>query len=372
MPSNRAIWLPSKRADFEIKSAPYTAPGENEIVVRNKAVAMNAIDWLTQSMGDIFFPWTKYPFIVGSDVAGEVVEVGTAVSRFKKGDRVLGHAVAADKKRNRAAEGAFQEYTVLLAHMASPIPDDMAYENAVVLPLTLSTAACGLFEKDQLALRHPSASPKPTSETLVVWGGSTSLGSNAIQLAVAAGYDVITTASPKNFGYVKKLGASQAFDYRSATAVRDIIRAIGDRTNAGAMAIGAGSIDACLAIVHACKGKKFVSVASTPVSFENAPRGSRRLPWLIPTMARVVGGTMSMMIKARLRGIRTKFIFGTSLFDNEVGPMIYRDFLPSALAEGRYVAAPEPLVFGRGLDKVPGALEANKKGVSAKKLVVAL
>ena len=142
-------------------------------MVKNRAVAINPLDWLTQSMGDIFFPWITYPFIAGSDVAGEVVEVGTAVSRFRVGDRVLGHAVGADKKRNSSAEGAFQDYTVLLAHMASPIPDSMAYENAAVLPLTLSTAACGLFQKDQLALQHPSAHPEPTGKTLIVWGGST-------------------------------------------------------------------------------------------------------------------------------------------------------------------------------------------------------
>jgi NADPH:quinone reductase-like Zn-dependent oxidoreductase len=45
--------------------------------------------------------------------------------------------------------------------------------------------------------------PKPTGKTLLVWGGSTSVGSNAIQLGVAAGYEVVTTASPKNFDYVR-------------------------------------------------------------------------------------------------------------------------------------------------------------------------
>ena len=372
LPSNNAVWLPAKRAELEIKPAPYTSPRENEIVVKNRAVAINAIDWLTQSMGDIFFPWTKYPFIVGSDVAGEVVEVGTAVSRFKVGDRVLGHAVGADKKRNSSAEGAFQEYTVLLAHMASPIPDAMAYENAAVLPLTLSTAACGLFQKDQLALRHPSAHPEPTGKTLLVWGGSTSLGSNAIQLAVAAGYEVIATASPKNFDYVKGLGATQVFDYKSRTVVKDIIKAFNGRMIAGALAVGVGSTRPCLDIVHACKGDKFVSIATAPVSFDKAPKGRRRTLWLVPTMARMIASTAAMTIKSRARGVRTKFIFGTTLFDNEVGPMIYADFLPSALADGRYVAAPDPLVVGRGLDQIPAALEAQKKGVSAKKLVVTL
>jgi len=100
--------------------------------------------------------------------------------------------------------------------------------------------------------------------------------------------------------------------------------------------------------------------------------GRSRTLWLVPTMARMVASTAAMTIKAKTRGIRTKFIFGTTLFDNEVGPMIYADFLPDALADGRYIAAPAPLVVGRGLDKIPAALEAQKKGVSAQKLVVAL
>jgi len=371
-PSNKAVWLAAKRARLEIKPAPYTPPREHEIVVKNRAVAMNPIDWLTQSVGDVIFPWIKYPFILGSDVAGEVVEVGTAVCRFKVGDRVLGHAVGIDKKRNNPAEGAFQEYTVLLAHMAAPIPDAMAYENAAVLPLTLSTAACGLFEKDQLALRYPSARPEPTGKTLLVWGGSTSLGSNAIQLAVAAGYEVIATASPKNFDYAMRLGANQIFDYRSRTVVAGVIKAFNGRTIAGALAIGVGSAQACLDVVHACQGDKFVSMATPPVSFDQVPKGRRRTLWLVPTLARLIASNVSMALKSRMRGVRTKFIFGTTLVENEVGRLIYTEFLPSALADGRYVAAPDPLVVGRGLDQIPVALEAQKKGVSAQKLVVAL
>lgn len=372
MPSNKAVWLQAKHAGLEIKSAPYTAPRENEIVVKNSAVAINPLDWLTQSMGGVMIPWIKYPFILGSDVAGEVVEVGSAVSRFKKGDRVLGHAVGGDKKRNNAAEGGFQEYTVLLGHMAAPIPNAMPYENAVVLPLGLSTAACGLFEKDQLALQHPSAGARSTGQVLLVWGGSTSVGSNAIQLAVAAGYEVITTASPKNFDYVRKLGATQVFDYNSRTVIADVIRALKGRTIAGAFAIGIGSAEACLDIVHACKGSKVIAMTTPSVSFDKAPIGRSRTAWLVSTMARLIWANVSLMTKAKMRGIRTKFIFGSTLLDNEVGPMIYADFLPDALAGGRYVAAPDPQVVGRGLDKIPAALEGQKKGVSAKKLVVTL
>ena len=151
----------------------------------------------------------------------------------------------------------------------------MSYESAAVLPLALSTAACGLFQKDQLALQYPSVRSKPTGKTLLIWGGSTSVGSNAIQLAVAAGYEVITTSSPKNFEYVKKLGANLAFDYNSKTVVRDVIEALKDKHIAGGLAIGNGSAMACLDIVHGCKGDKFASMASFPISFESHTKGMK-------------------------------------------------------------------------------------------------
>ena len=52
--------------------------------------------------------------------------------------------------------------------------------------------------------------------------------------------------------------------------------------------------------------------------------------------------------------------------------MLYVDFLPSALAEGRYVAAPEPLVVGTGLECIQAGFDTQKKGVSAQKVVIAL
>lgn len=369
---HHAVWLDEKRAPFQIRPTRRAEPRSKEILVRNRAVAINPNDWLMQSIGGLAYPWLKYPFILGSDIAGEIVAVGVAVTRFKIGDRVLGHAVGADKSRNDPAEGAFQEYTILLDHMASPIPDSLTFEQAAVLPLALSTAACGLFQKDQLALNHPSADPEPSGKTLIVWGGSTSVGSNAIQLAVAAGYDVVTTASPKNFAYVKNLGARAVFDYRSPTAVADIIAWLKGRSIAGAIAIGLGSTDACLDIVDGCEGNKFVAQATPPISFEKAPLGHGRLRWLIPTMARMIAANLALMLKARRRGIGVKFIFGTTLIGNDVGKMIYGAFLPEALRQGRYVAAPEAFVFGQGLARIPAAIEAQKQGLSAQKLVVSL
>lgn len=364
MQTNTAAWLGAKHAKLEVTSAPYTSPREDEIVVKNHAVAINPIDWIIQVAGNIIFSWIKYPFVLGVDLAGEVVEVGKAVTRFKVGDRVLGHAVGTDKNPNTSAESAFQTYTVLLAHMAAPIPSTMPYESAAVLPLALSTAACGLFQKDQLALQYPSAAPQPTGKTLLIWGGSTSVGSNAIQLAVAAGYEVIATASPRNFDYVKKLGASQVFDYNSKTVVKDIIAAFQGKPLAGALAIGTGSAEPCVGIVHACNGNKFISMASPSVSFTSGIT--------FPVVLKLVSSNVSLQVKCRTRHIRTKFVWGTTLKDNEVSKVIYEDFLPKALADGCYVAAPEPAVIGKGLDLVQAGLDAQKKGVSAKKVVISL
>jgi NADPH:quinone reductase-like Zn-dependent oxidoreductase len=372
MPENIALWLKAKRAPFTVSPGPYTAPRADEIVVRVRAVAVNPFDRAIQSMGDIITPWLTYPAIAGSDVAGEVVDIGDGVTRFKPGDRVLGLAAGLDKRRNRAAEGGFQHYVVLLAHMVCPIPDSLNFEAAAVLPLGISTAACGLFQEDFLAMTAPSMSPTRTGKTLLVWGGSTSVGSNAIQLAIAAGYDVITTASPRNFAYVQALGARAAFDYRSKSVVSDIISALRGHEIAGALAIGAGSAASCIDIVGACQGKRFVALASPPTSFDAVPAGRGRLLHLVPAIARMLAGTMTQTLKARRRGVRSKFIWGSDLIANEVGPMIFEAFLPAALAEGRFIAAPSPTVLGTGLAHIPEALERQRQGVSATKLVLKL
>ena len=340
MPSNSAAWLiEEKGRPLVVKPNVYTSPGAEEITIKNGALGINPMDWMIQLLGSDLFDWIEYPFIGGSDVAGEVVEVGSAVTRFKVGDRVVGHAFGFSNRNNH--ECAFQNYTVLQDHMVSPIPDRLSYESASVIPLGLSTAACGLFQKDYLGLQYPSTTPQPTGKTLLVWAGSSSVGGSAIQLAVAAGYEVITTASPANFDYVKKLGASQVFDYKSKTITEDLLGAFKGRKCAGALALLPGSDAVCLEVVSKSDGDKFVAMCLPP-------------PWEVPA------------------GVEAKFVFGGTLKDNEVGSIIYEQFLPKALAEGKFMAAPEPLVVGKGLEFVQAAVDTHMKGVSAKKVVVSL
>src|SRR6185503_5793933 len=101
---NSALWLPKRGARFEVGPAPYTSPSADEVVVRVRAVAVNPIDGIPKILYRLALPWLTYPAVVGSDVAGEVVETGAGVTRLRPGDRVLGHAFGVDRSQNRAAE----------------------------------------------------------------------------------------------------------------------------------------------------------------------------------------------------------------------------------------------------------------------------
>ncbi|KAH7417726.1 zinc-binding oxidoreductase CipB [Cadophora sp. MPI-SDFR-AT-0126] len=342
MPTNNAAWLPANNEPLKVGPAPYTSPSANEVVIKNHAIAINPVDSYMQSMGPNLFSDMFHPYILGSDLAGKIVEVGSCVTRFKPGDRVLGFGLGSVVFE--APKGAFQEYTVVPAVVVAHIPDSLPYEKAAVLPMGLSVSGTGLFQKNYLGLEYPSLNPKPTGKTLLVWGGATSMASNAIQLAVAAGYEVVTTASAKNFEYVKNLGASQVFDYNSKTVVEDLIEALEGKDMAGVFdGVGFyGAFEACVAVISKTKGSKFIAACQHPKDIAD---GS---------------------------GVTAKFIMGAELRENEVGKVIYEDFMPAALAAGKYIAVPEPKIAGKGLESLQAAIDLWKAGVSASKIVVTL
>lgn len=376
-PSNTAAWLTKPKSPLSVSSAPYTPPGRNQIVVRSRAIGVNFCDWAKQDIGNMIFPWAKLPFVMGEDVAGEVVEVGPGDVPFKVGDRVLGHCLGLDKISAGVSEGAFQEYVVLRAGLVARIPDEVSFERACVLPVCLSTAATGLFCDKHLGLDLPSVEDRGVGEgdkagkVLVVWGASTAVGMNCVQLAVAAGYTVVATAGKHNFDYVRSLGAASVFDYRDANCAHDVIKAaqqIGSGC-AGAVAIGAGSIKPCIDIVAACcKGTDKGYVAQ--MSLNGPPPPEPGVLNLVTWLAKAGYAWFSTLVKKNLKGVEVEFIWGSDLYDGPVAEAVYGRFLPSALEQGSFVPAPEPLVVGHGLDKIQEAFEVGKKGVSAKKLVV--
>ncbi|KAE8386066.1 hypothetical protein BDV23DRAFT_163847 [Aspergillus alliaceus] len=206
-------------------------------------------------------------------------------------------------KRNQ--DNAFQNYTILQVNMASKLPDHISYQNAAVIPLGFSAAASGLFQDTFLKLQLPTKpSNQHTGKTLLVCGGASS---NAIQLDVAARYEVIATASAKNFDYVKKLGSSQVFVYHSPTVGEDLIQVLRGKTLAGAMdCIGFSATPICMDVVHKSEGNK--SVITVKGGFPTPPVG-----------------------------VSVKNVFGTTIKDKFVGKAVHVDFLPLTLAVGSFV-----------------------------------
>lgn len=156
-----------------------------------------------------------------------------------------------DSSQTRHA--GFQHYTALLASLTCPLPVDISFAQGCVVPCALSTAAAGLYQQEDLHLQPPSVDPKPTGKTLLIWGGASSVGSCAIQLAKASGYEVVTTASPQHHKKCLRLGASKVFDYRRVSARDEIIQALGDARIVGVLdSISKQStVQVCVDIAHA-------------------------------------------------------------------------------------------------------------------------
>lgn len=369
---NEAAWqVEPCTKPLEVRSAPYTKPGPKQLVVKNAAVAINPLDWAKQHVGDKKWEWITHPFVLGEDIAGEVVEIGSEVTRFKVGDRVIAHAVGFYAYGNRAAEGGFQLYTIAREHMAAPIPDSLPFEKACVIPMCCSAASCALYQKGYLALDYPKAPRAPLNGTyVIITGGSSAVGSNAIQLARASGYEVVTTCSPHNFQHARNLGATLTFDYKSPTHEADMAAALQGRKVAGAFAIGPNSVELCIRVLGKLGDncRKFVVKASFPWPKEDPKNDDEYWNY----MKWVDTWNQSIDDLAKENGVETKYVEGAELGRNEVSKVVYEDFLPDALRSGLYIAAPDPEVVGKGLKYIQHALDVQKKGVSAKKIVVTL
>ena len=337
MPTNRAAWQDKAGVKLEIRASPYqTTLAPTQILVRCYAWAINPADYMIQDSDAL--PFITYPLVLGEDLAGTVVSFGSAVTRFKAGDRVLAGCMGSAVGEPRM--GGFQDYAIVDASMTCHIPDSMSFAEASVFPLGVITPSLGLFHEAFLGLPNPQVEPTTTGKSILIWGGSSSLGSNAIQLAKAAGFEVIATASRRNFENVTTLGASQVYDYTSDTVVTDIVAEL-DRSECAGIFHAAGSVEPSLEISSRAKSDLFVA-SSTLVPKDKVPSG-----------------------------VRAKMVFGTDLLtNNNLGP-VFEIFLPQALAQGKYRIAPEPCILEtKGLEGIQNGLDILRGGVSAKKVVV--
>lgn len=197
-----------KRIETEIP-----VPGPKEILIKVKAVSLNYRD--KAIVDGIYMPEImKGKFIPVSDAAGEVVSVGSEVTKFKKGDRVISHLFQ-DWKDGKPSpnmgksafggpnNGALAEYAILQEEATVKTPDNMTDEEASTLPIAALTVWFSLVEYGKIK----------AGDTVLVQGtGGVSV--YAIQIASALGAKVIvTSSSDKKLEKVKSLGAREVINY---------------------------------------------------------------------------------------------------------------------------------------------------------------
>jgi NADPH2:quinone reductase len=168
--------------------------GSDEVLVKVAAAGVNRPD-VMQRLG-LYPPPAGATDIPGLEIAGEVVAIGAAVRRWKTGDRVMALVVG----------GGYAEYCPAHESHCLPVPPALTITEAAAVPETFFTVWHNVFERGRLE----------PGETLLVHGGSSGIGTTAIQLAKASGARVIATAgSAAKCDACRTLGADLAVNYRS-------------------------------------------------------------------------------------------------------------------------------------------------------------
>ncbi|KAK5052667.1 hypothetical protein LTR84_002532 [Exophiala bonariae] len=156
--------------------------------------------------------------LLGSDFAGVVLEIGPDVTKaLKKGDRVCGFAHGSNF--NEPEDGAWAEIIAVVGDCCIKIPEKWTFEDAATIGASAITCGQGLFQ--EMKLRLPTSKDfisrgitEDEKEYILIYGGSSSAGTLAIQFLTLAGYTVLTTCSPRNFELCESRGAEAVFDYR--------------------------------------------------------------------------------------------------------------------------------------------------------------
>lgn len=186
---------------------PVPTPGDGEILVKVAAAGVNRPD-VMQRKG-LYPPPPGAPDIPGLEIAGEIVAFGSGVKRWNNGDRVMA----------LVSGGGYAEYCI--AHAGHALPaSGLSMVEAAAIPETFMTVWHNVFERGALK----------QGETLLVHGGSSGIGTTAIQLAKAFGARVIVTAgSDEKCDACRKLGADVAINYKTQDFVAETKKATADK-----------------------------------------------------------------------------------------------------------------------------------------------
>ena len=222
---------------LRIDTIPRPTPAAGEVLVEVHAASVNPIDWkLREGLARNWWP-LDLPAVPGRDGAGVVVAVGSGVTDLACGDAVVVMI------ENRSSQGTYAEYVAAKRTDVARKPEKLSFAEAAAYPLVAVTA-----------FNAVDTARVKSGDRVLVHGGAGGVGSMAVQIAKARGAHVTTTASARNAGFVKSIGADAAIDYR-AVKFEDAI----DDVDAVIDAVGGETTPRSVAVVK--RGGRLVSVA---------------------------------------------------------------------------------------------------------------
>src|SRR5213592_3255501 len=266
-----------------------------DVLVRVHAAGVNVLDSkIRDGEFKLILPY-RLPLILGNDVAGVVVRVGSKVRRFKPGD-----AVYARPHQDRI--GTFAEFIAMNEADVAKKPKNLTMEKAASIPLVGLTAWQVLVERAKLK----------TGQKVLIHAGSGGVGTVAIQLAKHLGAIVATTTSTANLEWVKRLGADLVIDYR-----KDDFENILQDYDVVLNSLGAETLEKSLRVLK--PGGKLISISGPPDPDFAQDRG---LSWIVRLAMRLL--SYRIRNKAKRHHVSYSFLFMRASGDQlrEIGSLI--------------------------------------------------
>ncbi len=182
----------------EIRDVPQPRCAAGMMLIRVHAASVNPLDWKVRSGTLRLLTGSKFPRILGSECAGEVVETGSGSSTFNRDDKVIGLSSV-------RGPGAFAEYTCLPQTRVFAKPAGLSFEQAACIPIAGLTALQALRDCGRIA----------SGRKVLINGASGGVGTFAVQISTIFGAETTGVCSAANFDLVKGLGAVRVIDYRT-------------------------------------------------------------------------------------------------------------------------------------------------------------
>jgi NADPH2:quinone reductase len=300
---------------MKLEDGPEPSPGPGQVTIRVGAVGVNPVDTYIRS--GTYARKPSLPYTPGTDVAGTVVKVGAGVVATKSGDRVYAHA----------AVGGYADVALCEDWQAHPLPARVSFAQGAAMGVPYATAWRALFIR-----AHAHA-----GETVLVHGGSGGVGTAAIQIARAAGMQVIATAGTADgAALVKSQGAHHVLNHREGHYMQQIPNLTGGR--------GVDVVLEMLANVNLDRDLDVLAAGGRVVVIGNRGRVEIDPRKAMGKDAAILGMTLFNATRPELHQIHAGLTAG--LENGTLTPVVARE-LPLSDAVKSHVAVMEPGALGK-------------------------